>query len=920
MHKRNHIAVCFKFCVLCTLGFQSAWSGVVYSSLDKVEGQIDDSSLIVSYPMSIGKDSEGNVIALDSQLKRMIVGDGETGSVYYERAVATGIPYSIVTCPSRGASIVSYAQSKIIDTLSNSPGTLVTGLDYKKKLIPYGDVIISDLAANEDCSLLYILDGVNKVLYVADEQKTTEPARFFMSLVKLSQPTSVLLSVDTHTIFVADWERAEILEMAVNAVPRVLHRLVGDGAQHPIKDKTSTQPATLSGPTQLAHYKAGGAILFTDRNPILMTSAVRILQTTGPNKGNIETIAGGNSRGWVNGDHDQVKLNAVWDVTYIDSKDEIYVSEPLVGNIRRVHNIDLRWEKCPAGQWMPENGHCEKCPEDFYCPGTDARLSCGSVRESVSGASSEADCWCMTGTYAVGDDCVTCPANRFCTIFTNTSTVCQEAAYSARGQTTQEGCLCRDGFFADGSICKECPSDSYCQDGIVFRCPAGSSSLPSGNSIHDCSCDPGKTKTVEGQGCRDCAPSEVCSIGSSVIETVITIELPEGLPDKLDGNAAKDLLSALLNSDIVLADNVEITIRLKVANSRRLLSVQYDVIIKMIVGGAAPSEINTISDRLNNVLRDPVKMTQIIQTAAPNATISQEDIYISTPSLTVVFEAAQMIETCEGPGETFDKASSICLCQAGYKGTPPVCVPCPENQYKAKDGRGECSKCPEFSSVPHMGSSSITECICEDGYFFTKLSMDTVSGGRGLCKKEAAIDPLILGGSIAAGVVVLLCQAGLTIWVMKKPGFRWAMKRRAYITVVEQSKPNAPGNIMSVIRLDRGQRQDLDKKSLTWDPASAKQLGQQFPQQIVTGKVPVGNSVLSTTTANANNYNNNFIFTQDNGRYVFNPAQQTPPFPLPASLPKTSSTSFHSFASETLSARTLPPPFLFSQSSHQKQR
>lgn len=861
--------------------------------------------------MSIGKDSEGNLVAIDSQLKRMIVGNGETGIVYYERAVATGIPYSIVTCPSRGASIVSYAQSKIIDTLSNSPGTLVTGLNYKNKLIPYGDVIISDLAANGDCSLLYILDGVNKVLYVADEQKTTEPARFFMSLVKLSQPTSVLLSVDTHTLFVADWERAEILEMAVNAVPRVLHRLAGDGAQNPIKDKTSTQPATLSGPTQLAHYKAGGAILFTDRNPILKTSAVRILQTTGQHKGNIETIAGGNSRGWVNGNHDEVKLNAVWDVTYIDSKDEIYVSEPLVGNIRRVHNIDLHWEKCPAGQWMPQNGHCEQCPEDFYCPGTDARLSCGSLRESESGASSEAHCWCMTGTYAIKDDCVTCPANRFCTIFTNTSTACPKATYSARGQTTKEACLCRDGFFADGSICKECPPDSYCQNGIVFRCPAGSSSLPSSNSINDCRCDPGKTKTVEGQGCRECAPSEVCSIGNTVVETVIIIELPEGLPDKLDGNAARDLLSALLNSDIVLSEDVDITIRLKVTNGRQLLSVEYEVIIKMIVGGAAPSEINIISDKLSKVLRDPVMMTQILQTAAPNATISEEDIYISSPSLSVVFQAAETIDTCDGPGETFESSSSTCLCKAGYKGTPPLCVPCPENHFKAKNGRGECSKCPEFSSVPYTGSSSITQCLCEDGYFFTRLSTDTVSDSKGTCEKDARMDPVMLWGSITAGVVVMLCQASLIIWVLKRP---------AHIVVADQSNSSAPGNIMSTLRLDRGPRQQTDQPSPMWNSASPKELPQQFLQQTATGTVPPSNSVLSSTTANANNYSNNFIFTQQNGRYVFNHARQTPPFPLPASLPKTSSASFHSFASENRRAGTLPSPFLYSQSSHPKQR
>lgn len=745
---------------MLNMSFSNA-QNMAYSEIHDIEATFEDSSLSLSLPLSLGEDSRGNVVALDAQQQQVVVGNGGNGSVVYQHTVGTGMPYSLVTCHDQKATITTYARKKTIETISNIPGHDPMGIDYSHTFDDFGDVIISDITASHDCKTLYILDGVHKVIYVSQPASESYPngaTAPFVAVPTMNAPTSILLSVDESTLYLSDWGTGSVYELDIATSPRVFHLLAGDGsAQALIHDTTATEGAKLSGPTQLSHYKTNAAILFTDRNPTLGTSAVRILQTSGPHKGNVETLAGGNTRGWTNGEHDQVQLNAVWDVMYLDSKDEIYVSEPTVGNVRRVHDIDLHWESCPDGQYMPSTGVCHECPANSYCPGNDQAIPCGGNLESHPGAVMSSECWCFAGTAPVNGACAPCPVGKFCESFANATQDCQSGATSLAGSDSADDCLCMPGYKRNtDDTCGVCSPGSYCVAETEIPCPTGSSSLQGSDSADDCVCEPGLKFNDLRTACVDCADTEVCSLGDTEITTAVEVEIPDevaqNMPNEITGDDAKEIFLQLMGTDQVLEDDIEILIRRiqQQQARRRLLQVEYEVIITMTVGGSSPAEVQELAQSVTEVLSDPEQVAAIIDASSDNVTITVDDVVVDTDSISLSFETQSAPTTCDSPNSQL--VESVCQCNAGYAGTPPNCIACPLGSYIADDSTGKvCVQCPEFSSTAANASSSITQCVCDDGYETDDIAADG-------CKKKAslgiaAIVALAVGGVVLVGVV-----------------------------------------------------------------------------------------------------------------------------------------------------------------------
>lgn len=61
---------------------------------------------------------------------------------------------------------------------------------------------------------------------------------------------------------------------------------------------------------------------------------------------------------------------------------------------------------------------------------------------------------------------------------------------------------------------------------------------------------------------------------------------------------------------------------------------------------------------------------------------------------------------------------SNCRCRPGFTGNGRIgeCTPCRPGRYKDTLGSGDCLSCPENSSTPHEGSSSVKDCVCKEGY------------------------------------------------------------------------------------------------------------------------------------------------------------------------------------------------------------
>lgn len=281
------------------------------------------------------------------------------------------------TCPPFGGTLRVEAlrdcrAAAEIDTLSvaeNTGTAALSELNFTQAFALEPGVVISDMAAADAvCSVIYILDGVHKRIYAA---RSGVAATLFLALdgEQFVAPTALLLSRDGSEIFVADWAGASIFSVALDteSVSRLV-RLVGDGVPRQLRDSDAQNQVApqLSGPTQLALYGDTG-VLFTDRHPVLNTSAVRLLRTDAKNRGSVLTLAGGNARASRDGALAESLLQACWDIAYDANSNSVFVSQPLAGPTRMLRELSTRWAACDTGDAKRTEGGDSAAPRCSAC-------------------------------------------------------------------------------------------------------------------------------------------------------------------------------------------------------------------------------------------------------------------------------------------------------------------------------------------------------------------------------------------------------------------------------------------------------------------------------------------------------------------------------------------------------------------------
>lgn len=765
---------------------QLHYSHGLYPAIKSIHTVTANSNLQSENPFSLSSTPDGMIVALDSADKVMVVGNGVDGTMQYERPFAHGTPYSQIFCPKQNAVIVSYARSHLLNVFAIDDDGESTGLDFSNAFASFPHVIISDMTANKNCDTLYVLDGVNKLIYSVISKGRTQPF-FLLTNSNIITPTSILFSETEKKIFLADWGGASIYAISGISDPsKTLTRLAGDGTPRLIRDSNDTHSATLSGPTQLALYKPGVAILFTDRNPVLNTSAVRTLQISGPYEGRIETIAGGNYRGSSNGNTTMTqKLNACWDVAYEPISNEIYVSEPLSNNIRRLYDISVEWGKCNAGTFKNLNesasnlNNCNICMENMWCPGNDFAYRCPEGLFSHAGAVATTQCWCGIGLYSIEGQCNVCPKGRYCPTFSNTSLTCPGGKDSNRYAVAPDECACANGKYLNNQTCTFCPKDHFCHSEQKFQCPLNSFSVKGIASIANCTCKQGYKKSATGDTCRPCESDEVCTNSVVRVNTqigfVTTKAVSLSLCQTLNNtngeelrdairmrfpNTSQDLLGTA--SDITLIELDGTCIISSKTSPRRLLALLtlssetsewvLEIETDMILDESGT--IDEYNTALLNIFNGPASFAAILS-AATNTIISPEDVLVPPGSIQTTYSNILSDNLCNTEGKV--AINSICVCMPGYTGDALLgdCEKCPVATYKSSPGNGACLQCGEHMVTVADGASTSAQCKCDDGY---KKDKNTKK-----CEKSSEF-PLTVVFIVVGVIGGLVIIAGVYFW------------------------------------------------------------------------------------------------------------------------------------------------------------
>lgn len=506
-----------------------------------------------SAPTDVAFVGNSTLLALDKTHDVVIFADATYGHTLYTEHTPHPAPYAHVQCRQDGVVLVSYARGAPVDTFSTRVSR--SGLAWPASLhtlftdAGHGDTLISDMTANPDCSILYILDGVHKQLFVvrvgAYGARLSVLAMEEPGMSALVAPTAVQLLDGDEELLIADWGGGAIYSVHLHLPLPRLQVLAGTGTRDVMVDGDSNTPAALGGPTKMALLPERLGVLFTDRSVANTGSAVRVLRTDAGERGRVTTIAGGDSRADA-----AVPARPMWGVAYITQPETgvnngtIALTGPDDGVIWLLQGVRFHWGNCtpgttPQSAHPPYNGVCVQCPVNTWCRGDTPPVPCESGRESPRGSATESACECAPGTIAATGgtaydrgDCVLCPENHFCQGGGAAATVCPDELVSAAGARSQQDCACRRGYYPFDGACVLCPPLSFCIGVAVYTCgpSAGVVSLPGSWDPANCSCRDGFQSTglaVDGTPtCQPCDETELCSAEVVVLESSFELQVP----------------------------------------------------------------------------------------------------------------------------------------------------------------------------------------------------------------------------------------------------------------------------------------------------------------------------------------------------------------------------------------------------------
>ena len=383
---------------------------------------------------------------------------------------------------------------------------------------------------------------------------------------------------------------------------------------------------------------------------------------------------------------------------------------------------------CAAGYRL-FSGVCTLCAAGTFktSPGTQACDTC--IDNSFSTASRTA-CECNAGYTAKDGACTACAEGKYKFAGSAPCEDCPEHAYSSQASVSPQHCFCNVGYEAavplvDGvqdwlqHSCTACEVDEYKSttgNTDCLSCTANSFSLP---AAAECACNAGYSQSSSDPlTCENCLPGTYkTSTGSAACDTC---------PD----DAYHTLYASTSASDCKC--NAGYT-----GSDGGTCTACPENTFKGSVGDAACSSCpdsssssgQTDSTSLDEACICPPGSTGLVSGPCE---LCASNTYKDTPGSAACSTCPDFSTSLEG-----SSALSNCHCNSEYARTVSggvttcelecgpgfsagehdlVCYECAVGKYKDATGSASCTDCPDFSVNTAPQSSTVNDCICQQGY------------------------------------------------------------------------------------------------------------------------------------------------------------------------------------------------------------
>ena len=350
---------------------------------------------------------------------------------------------------------------------------------------------------------------------------------------------------------------------------------------------------------------------------------------------------------------------------------------------------------------------CQPCSAGSYCPDEVTQIPCPYFSSSYSMASTVEQCICNPGYFSTAPNCIECPPNTFC-VGNGLITPCRSnsSTLTLSGQNSSDACMCDHGFYLADNVCEYCPRGSFCFRNEIRACPQNSTSLRGKYLELECICNAGSR--YEDGVCVGCSKTEqnfLCP-GSKFFD-VQTVHLTTLINQPLSYmNQRKSLYNIAVAKETGIDIN-QITTTFTASTSafaafRRLLQTESTIGESEILNAYEVPTQQSLQQKITDVLDDVTIQISAVETSDATKVNAE-------------------IEECASHA-TADLVSHRCLCPPGHRCgnsvysasclSPSECIIC-NGTYCNDNTEYTCFQ----SAVASVGSSSINDCICLDGYY-----------------------------------------------------------------------------------------------------------------------------------------------------------------------------------------------------------
>ncbi|EKX34804.1 hypothetical protein GUITHDRAFT_118978 [Guillardia theta CCMP2712] len=338
---------------------------------------------------------------------------------------------------------------------------------------------------------------------------------------------------------------------------------------------------------------------------------------------------------------------------------------------------------CVEGHEGTGGDVCSPCRLGFYKPVVAAErcLPCPSnSNTSTTGATSISACACYPGFLprlgAASLICDPCEVGKY-------GESCQSCPANSdtldRGTRDITGCLCNPGYEPDEELttCVPCPPNTY--KGYIGNdtcavCPQASvTASPGANSVSDCLCNVSTNSTT---GSTPCFPCPADTYSDSIGSVVCT-----PCPDLTTGpNGSASITNCVARPGYFMSSTTP--------PGRRLLS----------------------SNGLYFIVE------------CPEGTYSDVAGLLACKSCPILMSSPAAADSV-----------ALCYCPVGYYGANGgICVPCDVGFFMDRAGSTSCLRCPFNYITESIGSTSIEDCTCPEGYYQDMSAPGVIVFGRPL--------------------------------------------------------------------------------------------------------------------------------------------------------------------------------------------